>query len=166
MKKGQPFDNFSNLLKKNNIVTFSAFVTRKSLLDSITTVCYPEVIFYDWWILIQLSIRCLFYWDYTSNIYWQLHKRSTLGKQTITTHKKNLIRFLHFAYKSVDQQISDQSNTNFRKSFLKRRLLLPCFTNFYANPDIRKFFTFFKKDPIWALESLLSYWINKRKYTK
>jgi glycosyltransferase involved in cell wall biosynthesis len=44
MKKGRPFDNFVNLLKKNNVATFSAFVTRKSLLDSIKIACYPEPI--------------------------------------------------------------------------------------------------------------------------
>jgi glycosyltransferase involved in cell wall biosynthesis len=166
MKKGRPFDNFVNLLKKNNVATFSAFVTRKSLLDSIKIACYPEVVFYDWWILIQLSMRSLFYWDSTSNIHWRIYKRSTLGKQTMAVHKKHVIRFIHFVYECIDQQIRELPNDTVRKYFMKKKLSEPYFTKFYANPDIGKFLAFFKNDPIWALESFLSYWVNSRKYTR
>jgi glycosyltransferase involved in cell wall biosynthesis len=164
MKKGRPFDNFSNLLKKNNIATFSAFVTRRSLLDSITTACYPDAVFYDWWILIQLSMQSLFYRDHTSYINWWIYKGSTLGKQTLVIHKKELIRFIHFTYECIDQQISDLPDDDLRKSFMKKKRVLPYFTKFYADPDIRTFLVFFKNDPVWAVESLLSYWINSRKY--
>ena len=34
IKKDRPFDNFTTLLRCNNVATFSCFVTRKSLIDS------------------------------------------------------------------------------------------------------------------------------------
>jgi glycosyltransferase involved in cell wall biosynthesis len=84
----RPFSIFQKMIKRNNIATFSAFVTRKSLIDKISIDLPQQFFFLDWWVLLQLSMKSKFYLDKKSVVYWRHHRESTLGKQTFNEHKK------------------------------------------------------------------------------
>lgn len=162
--KNRPFQNLNNLLKKNNITTFSAFMTRSSLLENLTMDCDRSVLFYDWWILAQLAMRSKFYMDNTSFVLWRQHKESTLGKQKFEVHKKMLSVFMGMLYEKVGQEIA-LLDARQRRNYIGRNSILPFFNRFYRNPDIRNFLAFFRIDPFWATESLISYLINSWKYS-
>ncbi len=161
--RSRPFNNMQSLLKRNNIATFSSFVTRKDLLNSIAIPDYSDVVFFDWWVLLQLSMQNLTCLDQETSVYWQIHRDSTLGRQTLDLHKKRLIRFMDFVYESIEQNV-ELLDDDCRKYFFHMKQKLPFFTEFYANPDILNFLKFFGRDPLWAFETLLSYCINKQKY--
>ncbi len=165
MKRDQPFDNFCALLKRNNIATFSTFVTRKSLLDRITIPPDPDMVYYDWWLLIQLAMQSLFYRDTSSRIQWRHHPQSTLGKQSLDLHIHRLVRFMTFCYDSIERQIDDLDSDGATRAFQRRKRLLPYFTAVYKHPTIRTLSAFFIRDPLWTLETLISYWVNRRKFT-
>lgn len=156
--ENRPFHNLKNLIIKNNVATFSAFVTRKSLLNNI------DVVFFDWWVLVQLSMRSKFYLDNTSFVFWRQHKDSTIGKQSLDLHKKRLIAHMTMIYEKIGQEIGMLDERE-KLYYLRKKYILPYFICFYQNPDIKKFMTFVRHDPLWALESMVSYLINYWKYS-
>ncbi len=157
------FRNLGNLMRKNNVATFSAFVTRRSLLADISLNLSPDILYVDWWILVQLSMRSEFFLDRSSIVYWRHHSDSTLGKQTLKQHQKTLGEFMRALYEEIDRKIGTLDARG-KALFLKNKSILPHFIGFYSHPCRRRFLAFFRRDPVWALESLTSYWINRWKY--
>jgi len=160
-----PFDNLKNLMRKNNVATFSAFMTRKSLLDQISFTLPPGALFLDWWILFQLGMLSKFYVDKTSCVYWRHHGASALGIQRLAQHKTMLCQFMQMMYEEIGRNMDCMNERN-RTRYLKNRFLLPKFVSFYQQPDIKRFLAFFCFSPMWAVESLASYCINSWKHSR
>jgi len=102
IRKNRPFDNFANLLQCNNVATFSCFVTRRSLLESIPAPS-EQILAYDWWMLTHLSIHNHFYCDTKSITYWRWSKRSAIGKQTFETHRSRGCDFMQSMYFQISE---------------------------------------------------------------
>ena len=164
MYRNRPFSNLKNLIKKNNVATFSAFVTRKYLLDNVSTYLPRHLYFLDWWILFQLSMHSKFYLDNSSIVYWRHYRRSTMGKQKMDDHKKQLSEFMNMMYEKIDKEYITLSRHD-QLYYQKKKGILPYFNQFYTHPSIKNFFSFFRLDPVWALESMLSYLTSYCKYS-
>ena len=87
-----------------------------------------------------------------------------MGKQKFEQHKKMLSVFMDMLYEKVGQEIALLDERQ-RRNYQKRNSILPFFKRFYQNPDIRNFLAFFRIDPFWTAESLISYLINFWKYS-
>jgi len=159
----RPFHNLKNLMKRNNVATFSAFITRKSLIDTITLYCHHDVVYFDWWILVQLSMRSKFYLDNKSFVFWRQHKDSTLGKQKFDLHKNRLSEFMHLLFEKIGPEIAMLDEQD-KLYYLRKKNILPFFISFYQKPGIKNFLSFARLDPLWSFESMLSYLINNWKY--
>jgi glycosyltransferase involved in cell wall biosynthesis len=165
MPRGVPFDNLKGLIKKNNVATFSAFVTRKSLLNQISLTVSPELLYFDWWILFQLAMRSKFILDRSAFVYWRQYPDSTLGSKSLERHKSLLCHFMQVMYEEIGGRLSQLSESN-KSAYLKNRSILPEFISFYQNPDVLHFLAFFRYSPVWAVDSLASYFINHWKYSR
>jgi len=161
--KDKPIFNFANLITRNNVATFSAFVVRKSLFLNIKPPYDSRIAFYDWWVLVFFSIQTKFYYDSQSNIYWRHHRSSMLGRQSFSLHKERKIKFLKTLYASIDPE-TIRLNDQDRESYFNKKMVLPFFLNCYQKPNIKDFIIFLRLDPFWAVESLASYVINYLKY--
>jgi len=165
MPGNRSFDNLKNLMKKNNVATFSAFVTRKDLLDQISLTLPPEILYFDWWILFQLGMRSKFFVDRTSHIYWRHHPASTLGNLNLKQHKAMLCRFMQVMYEELDRT-TDRMNERNKIRYLNNKAALPAFNSFYQHPGLKHFLEFFCLMPTWALDSLASLWVNHWKFSR
>jgi glycosyltransferase involved in cell wall biosynthesis len=164
IKTSRSFDNFANLLQCNNVATFSCFVTRKSLLDSIP---FPseKILAYDWWILIHLSIHNQFYCDMTSTTYWRWSKQSAIGKQTFECHRNQGCDFMEQMYYQIDKN-ADSLPASKQKAFQIYQENFAYFLSYYKQPGFLKFITFFRRSPSWALASMVSLIINHLKFKR
>lgn len=160
-----PFDNLKNLIKKNNVATFSAFVTRKSLIDQISLALPPDFLYFDWWILFQLAMRSKFVLDRSTFVHWRQYPASALGSKELEQHKSLLCHFMQVMYEEIGRKLGQMSEPN-KRAYLKNRSTLPEFISFYQHPDAWHFLTFFRYNPMWALDSLASYCVNHWKYSR
>ena len=162
MVKERPFDNFTNLMKSNNVATFSCFTTRKALLEKIPS---PDIsiVAYDWWIVVYLSVFSLFYYDKKSFTYWRWSRESSMGRQTFKTHRDRGMDFMEKVYTSLEQNLGD-FNSSKKGIFLKYKYLFAYFLVFYKKPSSLSFLKFFKRSPVWALGSVASLIINYYKF--
>ena len=162
--KKQPFDNFTNLIKSNNVATFSCFVTRKALLEKVPSPD-PSIVAYDWWIVVYLSLLAPFYYDNKSFTYWRWSRESTMGRQNFQMHRDRGLDFMGKVYTSLEQNFGN-FNPSSQKTFLKHKDLFAYFFAYYRKPDVLGFLKFFKRSPIWALASAASLTINYHKFGK
>jgi len=165
MPRGIPFDNLKNLMQKNNVATFSAFVVRKSLLDQISLTLPADILYFDWWILFQLAMRSKFVLDRSTFIHWRQYPASALGSKKLEQHKSLLCRFMQVMYEEIGWRIGQLSEPN-KNAYLRNRSILPELISFYQHPDVRRFLAFFRYSPVWALNSLASYCVNHWKYSR
>ena len=158
----KPFDNFSNLLQCNNVATFSCFMTRRSLLDSMPS---PPgaILAYDWWMLVNLSAQSLFHYDPSSHTLWRWSKQSAIGRQRFETHRSRGCAFMELMYDQVDQNTHDLGSGK-RRTFEDSREHFAYFLSFYKQPSLIRFAKFFVRDPIWAMASAASLVINHLKF--
>lgn len=162
IKSGQPFDNFNNLLQSNNVATFSCFVTRKCLIEDLKVP--PEhILAFDWWMLTQLSTKSLFFLDKSSYTLWRWSRDSAIGSQRFTEHKDEGCNYMAMMYRQLEamkvQIPADKSDTFdiYQENF-------SYFQAYYHDPDVRKFWAFFRRTPIWALAATASLVINYLKF--
>jgi glycosyltransferase involved in cell wall biosynthesis len=162
IKKGKPFDNFQNLLKSNNVATFSCFATRKSLLDDLPD---PPVrlLAFDWWTLTQLSTRSLFYYDNSSYTLWRWSRQSTIGSQQFKEHKERGCNYMELMYREVNAK-SDKLSTANDQTFHESQGDFAYFIDYYRKPGPIKFMKFFVRAPVWALAASASLVINFLKF--
>ena len=160
--KAKAFDNFGNLLQSNNVSTFSCFVARRELLDQVPPTS-NLIVAYDWWVLIHLSVQCLFYYDETCSTYWRWSPSSVIGRQTFEVHRDRGTEFMESIYVQLDKDIDNLDSFKKRK-FLASKETFAYFLVFYRKPSVLGFLRFFKKAPIWALASLASSIINFAKF--
>lgn len=162
IKKGRPFDNFQNLLKSNNVATFSCFMTRKTLLEEL-----PEppvrILAFDWWTLTQLSTRSQFYYDKSSFTLWRWSRESSIGQQEFKEHKDRGCNYMELMYHEVDAK-SDKLSSPKDNTFHESQRDFAYFIDYYRNPGPIKFLKFFIRSPIWALASAASLLINFLKF--
>ena len=162
IKKGKPFDNFPNLLRSNNVATFSCFLTRKALLVELPS---PpgHILAFDWWVLTQLSMKSLFYYDETGLTYWRWSRQSAIGRQEFGEHKKRGCNFMELMYQQVEKTTSmlpaDKQDT-----FHENQEDFRYFVDFYRSPKIASFWSLFRRSPIWALAAAMSLLINFLKF--
>lgn len=161
----RPFSIFQKMIKRNNIATFSAFVTRKCLLDTISIDLPQQFFFLDWWVLLQLSMKSKFYFDKKSVVYWRHHRESTLGKQTFNEHKNRLSEFLKMISEKIGKEYHNLSRKD-QLGYRKKMNSLPYFIKFYNNFNIINSLKFLRVDPVWAGEALLSYLVNYYKHSQ
>ena len=117
------FDNSHALLRFNNVVSFSAFVCRRTLWDSLPLPRDRSTPYFDWWLLAHVSMRSLFYYDTRSRVFWRCSARSTLGRQSYRRHRDQLdafLRELHAAW--IESEHAGQAT---REAFLKYQRALP-----------------------------------------
>ena len=162
VKRDQPFDNFGTLLQFNNVATFSCFVTRKSLLDAMLSPS-EDTLLYDWWVLLQLSMRGLYLLDRNSMTFWRWSKQSTMGRQRYQEIKDQACRFMEHMYQEVGEDIDNLSD-NHRIVFRRLQAIFPYFLSYYRKPKLLKFVRFFGRSPTWAMSSVLSLLINYLKF--
>ena len=162
IKTGRPFDNFANLLQCNNVATFSCFVTRKSLLNAAPSLS-DEIIAYDWWILIYLSMRTYFYRDTTSTTYWRWTKQSAIGKQTFEVHRNQGCDFMEKMYLQINEDL-DLLATSKKNTFKTHQKSFALFLSYYKQPGFLNFMKFFRQAPSWAVASMFSLIINHLKF--
>ena len=160
--KTKAFDNFANLLQSNNVATFSCFVTRRELLGRIPA-ANSSIAAYDWWVLVHLSIKSLFYYDESCATYWRWSPHSVIGQQTFTTHRSRGTEYMESMYVQIDGEI-DQLDAFKKSTFLKYKENFAYFLVFYRKPGVLRFLRFFRKSPMWALASLASLIINFVKF--
>jgi glycosyltransferase involved in cell wall biosynthesis len=162
IKSGQPFDNFSNLLQSNNVATFSCFMTRKHLIEDLM-VPPGHILAFDWWMLTQLSTKCLFFFDKSSHTLWRWSRQSAIGRQRFKEHKTEGCNYMALMYRQIETMQaaipSDKCDTfqDYQENF-------SYFLNYYSNPSFKRFWEFFRRTPIWALASTASLVINFLKF--
>jgi glycosyltransferase involved in cell wall biosynthesis len=165
MPRNIPFDNLKNLMRKNNIATFSAFITRRSLLEQIS-LCLPEgILYFDWWVLFQLGMRAKFMMDSASHIHWRHHAASTLGAQNLEQHKDMLCQFMQRMYEMLGREMDQLTEQN-RIRYRENRSALPRFLSFYQQPCPGSFLGLFRVAPVWSMDSLASFFVNYWKYSR
>jgi len=160
--KTEPFDNFGNLLQSNNVCTFSCFMTRRKLLDQIPA-ANRSIAAYDWWVLVHLSTKSLFYYDETCATRWRWSPKSVIGQQTFTVHRDRGTHYMERMYVQLDKDVG-QLDAFEKSTFLKRKESFAYFLVFYRKPSVSGFLRFFRKSPLWALASLASLVINFVKF--
>ncbi|MGK2926701.1 MAG: glycosyltransferase family 2 protein [Lysobacterales bacterium] len=158
----KPFDNFANLLQSNNVATFSCFMTRRSLLESLPR---PPgaILAFDWWLLIHLSTRALFHYDPSSFTLWRWSRQSAIGRQSFETHRSQGCAFMELMYGQI-AEIADQLPAAKRATFLESRRNFDLFLAYYMHPGPGSFARFFRRAPVWALASMTSLAINHLKF--
>ena len=164
LPKEAPFDNFKYLLCRNNIGTFSAFMVRSSLAFAVERPPDPRLAFYDWWMLFHFSMRTSFYFDIRSFVWWRHHSDSFLGRQTFRSHKEKLLGFFDIMYLDIERHLLSVDGQA-PESFIRKKRALPKFKEFYQTPSLSTFIQFFRSDPPWALESMVSYVVNSWKFS-
>lgn len=162
--KGVCFDNFRNLLRKNNVATFSAFVVRRAKMSNLPEPCDSRMLFFDWWVLLHLSACTSFYIDTKSYVVWRQRRDSTLGRHSFTDHKKELINFYVNVFRYFQENIDILSPSR-QEQYMCEREKLPLFVEFYQSPSFKRFSGYFRRDPVWALDALASYIVNSWKYS-
>jgi glycosyltransferase involved in cell wall biosynthesis len=160
IKKDQPFDNFANLLRCNNVATFSCFVTRKSLIDNSPP---PRILAYDWWVLIYLSMHNRFYCDTTSTTFWRWSKLSIIGGQTFEIHRNQGCDFMEKMYFRISEDAALLQVSKYR-IFQTHQKYFALFLSYYKQPGFQNFIRFFVQAPSWAVASMLSLIINHFKF--
>jgi len=163
LAKEQRFDNFGNLLRKNNIATFSSFAVRRSMMLDIPEIYDQRALFFDWWMLLCLSSSGLFHMDTQSHVVWRQHNRSALRERSFQAHKQEVIDFYVNAYRYFQEKF-EALNAPRQEHFLREFEKLPLFIDFYRSPNFKRFSALFRRDPIWALDSLASYIVNSHKH--
>lgn len=158
----RPFDNFANLLQCNNVATFSCFVTRKRLLESIP-VPSDKILAYDWWILTHLSMCNRFFCDSTSITYWRWSKQSAIGKQTFEVHRNQGCDFMESMYFRISEN-ADLLPASKEKIFRTNQKKFTFFLSYYKQPGFLNFIKFFSRAPLWAVASMFSLIINHLKF--
>lgn len=162
IKKNRPFDNFNKLLQSNNVATFSCFAARKSLLEKIQG---PPVriLAFDWWMLMQLSMKSLFFYDNSSYTLWRWSRQSAIGRQKFIKHKDSGCDYMELMYREVDAR-SDKLSPTRARDFHESQRNFAYFIDYYRNPGPMKFLKFFIRSPVWALASAASLVINFLKF--
>ena len=158
----EPFDNFANLLKSNNVATFSCFMTRRSLLESLPVPPGP-ILAFDWWILTYLSMRTLFHYDGSSHTLWRWSKQSAIGQQSFETHRSQGCAFMELMYERVGSGV-DRLPVEKCEIFRRSREEFAYFLSFYLQPGVTSFVKFLRRAPVWALASTASLVINHLKF--
>jgi len=162
--KNRPFDNFAKLLKKNNIATFSCFTLRRRLWDQILAPPDRSIVYYDWWVLLQLSVHTKFFSDDQSLCYWRQSRGSTLGKQRWHTHQQRLVDFLH-TLDAYLETIQGDLHSDHLAACQSYRSTSEFARAFAQQPRLTRFLRFFQRDPRWASTFLLSLMINYAKFS-
>lgn len=162
IKSGRPFDNFPNLLQSNNIATFSCFMTRRELIDELP-LPGSGILAFDWWMLTQLSTRCLFFYDNSSHTHWRWSRQSTIGKQRFREHKEAGCDYMELMYRQVNSD-SGQLPADKGDTFRHYNEEFSYFLDYYRNPGLLRFGKFFIRAPIWALAATASLAINFLKF--
>lgn len=164
MPNNRPFDNFANLLRQNNIATFSCFTIRRRLLDQIHTPPDRSIVYYDWWMLLQLSMHTKFFRDDQSLCYWRQSRGSTLGSQRWHTHQQRLVDFFRTLDEYLDKTQGDLHPDQLA-AYLSYRRTSDLANAFAREPRLTPFLRFFRRDPRWATQFLLSAMINYVKFS-
>ncbi|MFN9549297.1 MAG: glycosyltransferase family 2 protein [Pirellulaceae bacterium] len=164
LPKNRPFDNFANLLRRNNIATFSCFTIRRPLLAQLTAPPDRAIVYYDWWMLLQLTIHTQFFRDEQSLCYWRQGRGSTLGSQRLQTHQKRLVDFLQTLEEFLDKKRCDLPSGQLAAdhSFRSKAHLAIAFAQ---DHHLTRFLPFFTRDPSWAMQFLVSAMINYMKFS-
>ena len=155
LENEKPFDNFQNLLRKNNVATFSSFVVRRAAMSNVPELYDQRSFFVDWWVLLFLGATRLFYVDAQSHVLWRQHRGSALRKRHFLVLKKELIDFYVNAFEYFQKNIETLTASR-QKHFLRESKKLPFFVDFYRSPSFKRLWALFKRDPGWALDSLAS----------
>lgn len=163
LPKRQPFDNFKRLLRKNNVATFSTFVARAELVRSVRPPDDSRLCFYDWWLLMHLSLHTQFFFDTRSYTVWRHSRSSFMGNQAFVDHRERLTEFLEVMYRSIEQDLSLRDG-NLQRYFTKKRRGMRSFVSFYRQPSLREGTKFFHEDPLWSVETIASYLVNRSKF--
>lgn len=158
------FNNFNNLLRHNNVATFSTFMVRSSLARSLPRPNAARLPYLDWWVLLQLSMRTAFYFDEQSHTRWRLSRTSFMGRISFQDHKAGLVSFFDEMYANVEENIACLAKSDIAR-FRRRQRSMTLFTNFYVAPSVPGFFRLFSRDPRWALETVASYFVNSIKHS-
>ena len=163
LPKNKPFKNFERLLWKNNVANFSCFATRTELVRGVQAPSNIRTPFYDWWLLAHLSINKRFFFDTNSYTRWRFSRTSLMGKQTFQAHTEQLTSFVDLLYKSLEESLGNDKIE--LQAILKRKYRgAQPFIEFYRQASLRGWIYFFGKSPIWALQTLVSYVVNKQKF--
>lgn len=159
LPKNRPFDNFANLLRRNNIATFSCFTARRTLYHRLVSPPDRAIVFYDWWMFLHLSRHTPFFRDGRSFCYWLQSRGSTLGRQRWQTHRQRLVDFLH-AFNDYLDDTKDDLNPAQLAAYHSYRSKSRQAVAFAQDQSFSCFLQFFKKDPIWAMQFLISVLIS------
>jgi glycosyltransferase involved in cell wall biosynthesis len=158
----RPFDNSRSLLRFNNVVSFSAFVCRRALWDTLPLPGDRSTPYFDWWLLAHASMRSLFFYDTRSAVFWRCSSRSTLGRQSYRRHREQLDAFLRELYASLDQE-STHAGQATRHAFLQCQRALPAQLALLRHPRPATFVAALRLDPDWAVRMLASVVVNRLK---
>ena len=159
---GKPFDNFPNLLRSNNVATFSCFMTRKSLLEDLP-VPPVKILAFDWWVLTRISQRSMFYYDNSSFTLWRWTRQSAIGRQKFEEHKDLGCKFMELMYKQVESGAKKLPGEK-QETFRENQGDFAYFLDYYRAPTFKRFWRFFIRAPIWAMAATASLLINFLKF--
>ncbi len=155
----RPFDNFVPLLRFNNVVTFSAFVLRRSLWAHVPAPDDPRTPFFDWWVLVHSSLRSQFYYDRHSEVRWRCAADTTLGKRPFRLYTEELSAYFAQMFASLER-LPDFLDAPRRRALERAARALPHYLAFLERPRADAFFRFLRCEPDWALRALASYVVN------
>jgi glycosyltransferase involved in cell wall biosynthesis len=158
----RPFDNSRALLRFNNVVSFSAFVCRRELWDTLPLPHDRSTPYFDWWLLAHMSMRSLFFYDTGSTVFWRCSPCSTLGRQSYRRHREQLDAFLRELYASLEHE-SNRADQATRQAFLHCQRVLPAQLAFLRHVRPATFVAALRLDPDWAVRMLASVVVNRLK---
>lgn len=99
------FDLFPSFLRRNTVVSFSHFVTRKDLLQNLPAP--PQEKNYDWWMLAHLALENSFYFIPKPLSFWRIHRQSAGYNRVNRYTLGRLYQFFTRLYPSLLQTSRD-----------------------------------------------------------
>ena len=156
--KKKPLDLTGTFLKKQIIGTFSCFVTRKALIDTIPQPSLRRMVAFDWWVLAHLSINNLFFCDSKTFVLWRKSKKSFFGGRTGREKRRIVACDLGAIYQSLSKLVIPGDSKK-RKLIDRHMKCISHYQKYYTSGGLIDWFKFFRCHPVWSLETAFNYLI-------
>jgi glycosyltransferase involved in cell wall biosynthesis len=158
-----PFDNFSALLRMNNVATFSCFAVRRQSLATVPPVFSQRTVLLDWWTLLFLSARSDFVLDGGSHVVWRQRSASALRRQDFSALKDEVVALYRSSLALLIAREAELTEDRRHELFREARVQ-SVFAEFFLDPNWARFFRAVRLDPRRAMALAASHWINSKKH--
>lgn len=164
VRTDRPYDEFARLLRMNTVATFSCLTLRRELVDDLP---FPEdmpPMFFDWWLLTQVSQHTRFVYDSRAHTLWRVHADSYLRSLDAAGLRGRVADYMErtHAHLVADARLDEQQHAVLQRH---GQGVATC-VRFFRAPTMDTFLGLWRVDPRWAVSSLASVTINAIKHRR